>query len=210
MPASSYSFERRLVGRGAEHRGRDRLRVAALFLGHPIEPRELLADLDAAAGPREPAVAIFDDAAQRVVGLAAQQDRRVRLLRRLRVRPDLVEIDHLAVILGLVLRPQRLHRQDALAHQLEARVVAGAVVFHLLDVPAAADAEHEAAAGELVEAGDLLRGDDRVALRDQADAGAEPQLFRHRGGEGQRDERVVRMGVALRQFAAARERRSGG
>ena len=104
--------------------------------------------------------------------------------------------------------PQRLHRQHALAQQLEARVVAGAVVLHLLDVPAAADGEDEAAARELVEAGDRFRGDDRVALRHQADAGAELERFGRRGGERQRDERIVRVRIALRQLAAAGERRT--
>src|SRR5205814_9818218 len=127
--------------------------------------------LAAAAGTREPAVAIFDDAAQRVIALAAEDDRRVRLLRRLRPRPHLVEIDHLAVIFRLVLGPQRLHREDPLAHQLEARVVAGAMVFHLLDIPAAADPEDEAPTRELVEAGDAFGGDDRIAFRDEAKAG---------------------------------------
>ena len=44
--------------------------------------------------------------------------------------------------------PQRLHRQHVLAHHLEAGIVADAVVLHLLDVPAAADAENEPAARE--------------------------------------------------------------
>ena len=58
-------------------------------------------------------------------------------------RPDRVEIHELAVKRRFVLGPQGLHRQDALAHQLEAGVVSGAVIFHLLDIPAAADAEDE-------------------------------------------------------------------
>ncbi len=130
----------------------------------------------------------------------------MRPLGRLGVGPDRVEIDHLAVILGLLLGPQRLHRQDALAHQPEAGVVAGAVVFHFLDVPAAADPEDDAAAGELVEAGDAFRGNDRIALGDQADAGAEQQLLGRRRGEGQRDERVVGVGIAPGQLAAAGKR----
>ena len=97
----------------------------------------------------------------------------MRLLHRLRPRPDAIEVDELAVVRGLVLGPDRLHRLDPLAHQREARARVGAVVVHLLEVPAGADAEEEAAAGELVERGDLLGGRDRVALDDQADAGAE-------------------------------------
>src|SRR5438270_8133707 len=193
--------------RGAEHRGGERLGVAPLLLGHPVQPRELFLDLIPAAGAREPAIAILDDAAQRVISLATEDDRRVWFLQRLRPRPHLVEIHRLAVIFGFLLGPQRLHREDTLAHQLEARVVAGAVVLHLLDIPAAADPEDEAAARQLIEAGDAFRRDDRIALGNECDAGAEHQLSGRRCGEGQRDERIMRMGVALRQFAAARERR---
>src|SRR5437762_2025506 len=196
----------RLVRRGAEHRGRQRLGVTPLLFGHPAQPRELFPDLVAAAGTREPAVAIFDDAAQRVIALAAEDDRRVRLLRRLRPRPHLIEIDHLAVVFRLVLGPQRLHREDPLAHQLEPRVVAGSVIFHLLDIPAAADTEDKAPARQLIEAGDTFGGDGRVALGYEAIGGAEQQLFGRRRREGQRDERIVRMRIALRQFAAARKR----
>ena len=85
----------------------------------------------------------------------------MRLLLRLGVEPDRIEIDELAVEFGFLLGPQRLHGQHALAQQLEAGVVARAMVLHLLDVPAAADGEDEAAAGELVEAGHRFGGDDR-------------------------------------------------
>src|SRR5438874_7133069 len=77
----------RLVRRGAEYRGRQRLGIAPFLLGDPAQSRELFADFVAAARARKPAVAIFDDPPQRVVALAAEDDRRVRLLRRLRPRP---------------------------------------------------------------------------------------------------------------------------
>ena len=57
-----------------------------------------------------------------------------------------IEVDELAVIFGLRLGPDRLHRLDPLAHQLGARGEHRAVVFHLLLVPAHADAEQEAPA----------------------------------------------------------------
>jgi len=56
-----------------------------------------------------------------------------------------VEIDELAVVLRRLLRPDFLHRLDGLAHPLEARRIDGAVVFHFVLVPAAADAKQEAA-----------------------------------------------------------------
>ena len=109
--------------------------------------------------------------------------------------------------LRLLLGPHLLHGQHALAQQLEARVVLGAVVLHLVDVPAAAHGKNEAPAGELVEACHLLGGDDRVPLRDEADAGAELDPLGRRRGKRQGDERIVRVLVALGQLTAARERR---
>ena len=131
----------------------------------------------------------------------------MRLLLRLWVGPHRIEIDHLAVIGGFFLGPHRLHRQDAFTHQLEAGFVLGAVVFHLLDIPAAADAKDKPPTRQLVEASDAFRGDDRVALGNEADAGAKDQLFRRRRGKAERDKRVMGMRIALRQFAAGAKRR---
>jgi hypothetical protein len=55
------------------------------------------------------------------------------------------KIDDLAMILGGVLGPDVLHCLDLLAHLQGAGLVNGAVVFHLFGIPAAADAEQEAA-----------------------------------------------------------------
>jgi hypothetical protein len=54
-----------------------------------------------------------------------------------------------------------LHRLDALACQLVARLEDGAVILDLVLVPAITDAEQEAAIGELVDGRDFLGGDDR-------------------------------------------------
>src|SRR5712671_3633661 len=69
----------------------------------------------------------------------------MRALRRLGVGPDGIEPHHLAMEGSLLLGPQRLHGEDALAHQLEAGLVARTMVLHLVGVPAAADPEDEAA-----------------------------------------------------------------
>ena len=100
----------------------------------------------------------------------------MRFLLRLGIEPDRIEIDEFAVELRFLLRPQRLHREHALAQELEARVVTRAMILHFLDVPAPADGEHEASAGELIEASYRLRGDDRVALRKERNAGAEFEI----------------------------------
>src|SRR5262249_59215639 len=108
----------------------------------------------------------------------------------------------------LVLRPDLLHRPDLLLETLEPRLVLGAVMSHLLDVPAAADAELEAPGGEEVEARDLLGRGDRVALDDQADAGPDPELLGGRGGRHEGHERVEGVRGLLRERAAAREGRA--
>jgi hypothetical protein len=64
-----------------------------------------------------------------------------------------VEIDELAVVLRLLLRPDFLHRLDGFAHPLEARRIDGAVVFHFVLVPAAADAKQEASLARLINRG---------------------------------------------------------
>src|SRR5204862_5495789 len=103
------------------------------------------------------------------------------------IGPDLVEAHELAVELRLLLRPDGLHGQHPLAQDLPARLEWGAMVLHLLGVPAAADAEQEAAAREAVEGGDLFGRRDRIALDDQADAGAELELLGRRGRRLQRE-----------------------
>ena len=131
----------------------------------------------------------------------------MRLLHRLRPRHHRIEIDELAVILGLRLGPDFLHRLDALAHPLEARGVHRSVVFHLVLVPAAADAKQEAALADLIDGGDELRGLDRIALLHEQHAGAEFDRFGRRSRGSQDHERVHRIGILLGQFAAAWERR---
>jgi hypothetical protein len=80
---------------------------------------------------------------------------------------------------------------------LKTGFVTGAVVLHFLDVPASADRENEPAARELVEARHRLGGDDRVALRDEGNAGAEFERARRGRRKRQRHERIVGMRIAL-------------
>src|SRR5207244_9763103 len=160
------------------------------------------------ASAREPAVAEIHHALQRVPALAAQQHRRVWFLRGLRVRPDRIEVDELAVVLRLVLRPDLLHREDPLAEEPEARLEGGPVFLHLFSVPPSPDAEQEASVGEQVEARDRLRQRDRIVLDDETDPGPELQVLRRGRRGGEPDEWVERVGILLGQWAAARERRA--
>ena len=65
----------------------------------------------------------------------------------------------------------------------------------LLPEPARADAEDEPSARELVQGGNLLGQKQGVALRDQANAGAQLDCVGDGGSPGQRDKRVNDVGV---------------
>src|SRR6185295_19690339 len=104
----------------------------------------------------------LDHPVEGLLAVPSDDDRRVRLLERLGIGPDLLESHEVALVARLALRPDRLHREDALAQQPPAALPRGAVVLHLLRVPAAADAEEHAAARQAVERGHLLGGDDRI------------------------------------------------
>ncbi len=179
-------------------------RVAPGLGGHLLEAGEALLDRSA-SGDRNPALAIAQRAARTLGEGAADDDRRVRLLHRLGPGHNRVEVDELAVVFGLGFRPDLLHRLDALAHQLGAALEGGAVVLHLLGIPADADAEQEAALRHLVYRGHLLGGLDRIALVDQAYPGADFQLRGGRRGGGEGHKGVHAVVVALRQVAAAGE-----
>jgi hypothetical protein len=126
-------------------------------------------------------------------------------LRRLRPGHHRREVDDLAVVFRLRLGPNLAHRLDLLAHPLEAGFEVGTVVLHLVLVPATADAEEEPPLRHLVERGGELGGLDRIALDDEADAGADLQcLGRGRRG-GQDHERVHRVVIHFRHIAAAGE-----
>jgi hypothetical protein len=122
--------------------------------------------------------------------------------------PDRVEVDHPAVELGLVGRPDRLHRQELLLHQRPPRPRIDAMVPELLDQPAGADAEQKAAGRDVVDRRDLLRERDRVVLGDDADARAQAQAARAGGRGAERGELIEQPGVlagavALQQVAPA-------
>ena len=162
----------------AEGHDLELVRIASGGLGGLAQHGHGLAETGAA--DRDPALAVLDDVREELgSGAAAEQDRQ-RLLHRLRPRPARREVHVLAVVARLLLLPERAHRQDDLAGVLAAGRVVDAVVGHFVDVPAESGAEHEPAAGQLIERGERLRRDDRLALRGERDAGAEAQP----GGDG--------------------------
>jgi hypothetical protein len=127
----------------------------------------------------------------------------VRLLHRLGPAVHRREIDDLAVIFCDVLRPDPLHCLDLLAHLEGAGLVYGAVIFHLFGIPAAADAEQEAALRYLVQRSDKLGRLDRVALDNEVDGCAQLEAGSDARRRAKRDERVHHVKVLLgqRRFA---------
>jgi hypothetical protein len=106
------------------------------------------------------------------------------------------------VIGRFLLSPDGLARLDPLAQDSESLRRVGAVVAHLLEVPARAHAEQEAPAGEAIEGGDGLGGGDRVVFDQQADRGADPDPLGCGGHRGEGDEGVVDAPVLARQLSA--------
>src|SRR5262249_57482094 len=110
-----------------------------------------------------------------MVALAAEQDWRIRLLLGFGIEPDRVESDKFAVEFRLILGPQGLHGEHAFAQYLETAAVVGAMIFHLLGIPAPANAKDETTPGESINPGDGLSCDNWIALRHEPDPGPEPK-----------------------------------
>ena len=80
------------------------------------------------------------------------------------------------------------------------------MIFKFVLVPAGADAEHHASAGNIIDARGFFGQQNGVALGDQANAGSEQQLLGHRRHGAQSNERVQGIVILLRQIATTRER----
>src|SRR6202011_4878353 len=96
--------------------------------------------------------------------VTAYQDRRVRLLDGLGPAPDPLEVHVAPRVAGLLLGPDRLHRLDPLAHDPESLSCVGAVVGHLLNIPARAHPEQKTTTGYLIVLNNLDIRSDRIAL----------------------------------------------
>jgi hypothetical protein len=105
-----------------------------------------------------------------------------------------------------VVGPQALHGQHVLAGHVAAAAHLDPVVLDLVGVPSEADTEHESPVREVVEAGDRLRGHDRVSLRHQADARSHAEPLGRARRQCQRDERVERPLVVVGQDRVAGRR----
>jgi len=157
-----------------------------------------------------PALPEVGDAAERRIALAAEDDRWVRLLDRLREHAERRYPQERAVVARQRLRPERAHRGEVFAAARGAIVERDAEGLELLAQPADADAEVEPAAGEDVRIGDLLGRVQRRPLRDEADPRAEANAAGQRCREPDREERLEDAGLARQREAAVRRVRIPG
>ncbi len=141
--------------------------------------------------PIQPDRPYVGDAVRRALRVLepAEEDRRVRLLYRLRSEAACLEVGELAVVLEQIVRPDALHDLDRLAHVLVAlgEDVRGARRGELLGHPARPHAHVDPAVREVVDGGDLRGQDAGRAVWRVGDAHADANLGRLRGEPG--DER---------------------
>ena len=145
--------------------------------------RDPLLDLaDIGGDPtRHPTVAEPCGPGDRVVGVAAEDDRRVRGAGGTRREVDRLEVEMTPVVRRLLLGPERAQHLDALLHPREPSAGVEPERGELLRQPSGADPQDRPPAGQDVDRGHRTRGDERVAEREHVDPGAEPDRRRRRG-----------------------------
>ena len=192
-----------------EDRDRNRLGVATGLRESVAQIGDVGLHLVAVHGADgQPAIGVVGDALATPVGSErAEENRRVRRLDRLGIRPNAFEVHKLAVIGGLLLGPQCLHRLDALADHAPPGGEGGAVICHFLRVPTRPDPKHETPVREAIEGRDRFGQDNGVVLTEQTHAGAEGEAFGHGGGRRETGEGIGDVGEVSRHFPAARVRR---
>src|SRR5581483_835169 len=121
----------------------------------------------------QPAVAVAGDAAEHGVDVAADQDRRARLLHGVRQHARIAQVELVELQPHLVLGQQAGEDLQVAVHDPAALFEVDAHGAELAGVPADGRAEDEAALRDVVEATDLLGQHGRVAQRQDQDAGAE-------------------------------------
>ena len=150
----------------------DGVGVAAVLLGGLAHDVDQLGELLVGAAAGEEAVADAAGAAGGGLGVAADVDREVGL-GGAGAGVGVGERGELAVVRRLALVPELAEHGDVVVGPLAALGERDADGVELLLEPADADAELDPSLGEVVEGGDLLGDEDRVALREDQDAGAE-------------------------------------
>ena len=151
----------------------------------------------------DPAVSPGRDALEDAWRSAAQQDRRIGSLTRLRLHLDRGKAGIDPFVLRDLISPERLHGRHRIGDLAPAPREVTAEDLGLLTQPASADAEQEPTARIAIERGDILRQRDRLVQRQETDSRSDLQRFgdrrracerdhrrRQRAGEGRRLPRV--------------------
>ena len=126
--------------------------------------------------------------------VAAEDDGRMRLLHRLRIHGDALEVVVVAVESGEIGGPRGLVDLDALLGAAIALLIVDADRVELLGHPADADAEHEPAVRKLIHGHELPRVRERMAIGCDEHAGRELDgrgLHRHGAHDDSGVEHVV-------------------
>ena len=130
----------------------------------------------------KPAIADLPDAPQRRFALTPENNRWMRGLDGLGIGADFREAAELTAELRLFLGPQHFHNFEILTRALRPAFPGDAHRGELFRQPAHTHAEIKTPARQLIQAGDFFRGDDRIALGYQANAGSQADRFGLRGG----------------------------
>ena len=116
------------------------------------------------------------------------------------------EVVILAVIFGLVLRPEFLHGQNRVFGLSPAVVEITSHDLRLFSQPAGTDTEDKTTAREVIQGRDFFGQFKRIALRDQTDSRAEFNRLGHGRGSRQGHKRVGDTAVLVRDDAVFRGR----
>ena len=168
-----------LVAEREAKRQLDRLEPPARLGRRRFQPFERLGELGRRLGRRVPAVPQRRHALERAGAVAADPDRRVRLLHRLGREADLAHVVELALEARIVLGPERLEDREHLVGLPAARVERRAQQLQLFLPPAHAHADDQAPLGQRVDRGEHLGHDDRMAMAEHEHGGAQARAGRH-------------------------------
>src|SRR5579875_1596 len=133
--------------------------------------------------------------------------RRVGLLDRFGIAVDFGKFDELARKARFVFGPQFPRGLEVLDRLRPSALEVAAHDFGFLGKPSTAHAKYKTAAGVIIDAGHFLGHQDRMAFRNQADAGADLDGSGDSRGDGQSDEGIGKPLVALRYITAGGKRR---
>src|SRR5436853_594310 len=138
--------------------------------------------------------------------VSADDDRRMGRLRGPRPRLDAAKREESTVILRLVLRPDREHRLEVLDRALPLVSERDAERVELGLQEPDPEAEDEAPAGDDVDARELLRQDQWIALRQDDDPGTELHALGVRRDERERDGRIEKRAFRVEVLGEAAPR----